>query len=192
MFVLCPLYTTLFSIAYTFCLFSVFILLSCFCYLLLYHISEYKAVSKFVISFFRYGLHISLSVLLSRYCQFLSFLRHYYLCSMFRFSMLLFCSSNKTKSLMTALSSFLLQIGIVGGRNLIVFVGTLLLCNTSLNMFLGRMILIIDFVIQSRILGEEEEKKGYLLLGKGTISTNMTLDHRNRLEEHTLSPQKKH
>lgn len=109
-----------------------------------------------------------------------------------RFSRLLFCSSNKTKSLMTALSSFLLQIGIVGGRNLIVFVGTLLLCNTSLNMFLGRMILIIDFVIQSRILGEEEEKKGYLLLGKGTISTNMTLDHRNRQEEHTLSPQKKH
>ena len=106
--------------------------------------------------------------------------------------MLLFCSSNKTKSLMTALSSFLLQIGIVGGRNLIVFVGTLLLCNTSLNMFLGRMILIIDFVIQSRILGEEEEKKGYLLLGKGTIGTDMTLDHRNRQEEHTLSPQKKH
>lgn len=92
---------------------------------------------------------------------------------------------------MTALSSFLLQIGIVGGRNLIVFVGTLLLCNTSLNMFLGRMILIIDFVIQSRILGEEE-KKGYLLLGKGTIGTDMTLDHRNRQEEHTLSPQKKH
>ena len=109
-----------------------------------------------------------------------------------RFSRLLFCSSNKTKSLMTALSSFLLQIGIVGGRNLIVFVGTLLLCNTSLNMFLGRMILIIDFVIQSRILEEEEEKKGYLLLGKGTIGTDMTLDHRNRQEEHTLSPQKKH